>query len=549
MAESNQLGQPYLVLPEGATRLLGREAQRTNIAIAYAVASAVKTTLGPKGMDKMLVSELGDIVITNDGATILEEMNVEHPVAKIMVDIAKTQDKEVGDGTTTAVILSGELLKYAGNLIEQSIHPTTIINGYKMAADKAIEILKKYSYDISLDDDDKLEKIALISMASKNVGDESVKKHLAGLVIKAIKQVAETRDGKLIIDKDFIKLEKKEGGSIADTEFINGVLIDKEVAHPSMPKVLNNAKVALLDVAFEIEKTETDARIEITSPEQMQAFLEQEEKMLKEMVDKVAKTKANAIFVQKGIDDIAQHYMAKAGILAVRRVKKSDMEKLAKATGAKIVTSLADLSESDLGFAGLIEERKVADEQMVFVEKCKDPKSVTIFIRSSTQQVVNEVERALNDALGAVASAVEGRKYVIGGGSIEIDLANGLREYASEVGGREQLAMQAFADALEIVPKTLAESAGMDAIDTLVQLRTKHKGKDGKTLGVDVFRNRIADMEKLGVFEPTKVKEQAILSASEASEIILRIDDMISSKGKAPAGGPQGGTPPSSEME
>ncbi|MEM3205038.1 MAG: thermosome subunit beta [Candidatus Micrarchaeaceae archaeon] len=549
MAESNQLGQPYLVLPEGATRLLGREAQRTNIAIAYAVASAVKTTLGPKGMDKMLVSELGDIVITNDGATILEEMNVEHPVAKIMVDIAKTQDKEVGDGTTTAVILSGELLKYAGNLIEQSIHPTTIINGYKMAADKAIEILKKYSYDISLDDDDKLEKIALISMASKNVGDESVKKHLAGLVIKAIKQVAETRDGKLIIDKDFIKLEKKEGGSIADTEFINGVLIDKEVAHPSMPKVLNNAKVALLDVAFEIEKTETDARIEITSPEQMQAFLEQEEKMLKEMVDKVAKTKANAIFVQKGIDDIAQHYMAKAGILAVRRVKKSDMEKLAKATGAKIVTSLADLSESDLGFAGLIEERKVADEQMVFVEKCKDPKSVTIFIRSSTQQVVNEVERALNDALGAVASAVEGRKYVIGGGSIEIDLANDLREYASEVGGREQLAMQAFADALEIVPKTLAESAGMDAIDTLVQLRTKHKGKDGKTLGVDVFRNRIADMEKLGVFEPTKVKEQAILSASEASEIILRIDDMISSKGKAPAGGPQGGTPPSSEME
>ncbi|MEM3851178.1 MAG: thermosome subunit beta [Candidatus Micrarchaeaceae archaeon] len=549
MAESNQLGQPYLVLPEGATRLLGREAQRTNIAIAYAVASAVKTTLGPKGMDKMLVSELGDIVITNDGATILEEMNVEHPVAKIMVDIAKTQDKEVGDGTTTAVILSGELLKYAGNLIEQSIHPTTIINGYKMAADKAIEILKKYSYDISLDDDDKLEKIALISMASKNVGDESVKKHLAGLVIKAIKQVAETRDGKLIIDKDFIKLEKKEGGSIADTEFINGVLIDKEVAHPSMPKVLNNAKVALLDVAFEIEKTETDARIEITSPEQMQAFLEQEEKMLKEMVDKVAKTKANAIFVQKGIDDIAQHYMAKAGILAVRRVKKSDMEKLAKATGAKIVTSLADLSESDLGFAGLIEERKVADEQMVFVEKCKDPKSVTIFIRSSTQQVVNEVERALNDALGAVASAVEGRKYVIGGGSIEIDLANDLREYASEVGGREQLAMQAFADALEIVPKTLAESAGMDAIDTLVQLRTKHKGKDGKTLGVDVFRNRIADMEKLGVFEPTKVKEQAILSASEASEIILRIDDMISSKGKAPAGGPQGGTPPSGEME
>ncbi|MEM0086866.1 MAG: thermosome subunit beta [Candidatus Micrarchaeaceae archaeon] len=549
MAENNQLGQPYIVLPEGATRLLGREAQRTNIAIAYAVASAVKTTLGPKGMDKMLVSELGDIVITNDGATILEEMNVEHPVAKIMVDIAKTQDKEVGDGTTTAVILSGELLKYAGNLIEQSIHPTTIINGYKMAADKAIEILDKYSYDISLDDDDKLEKIALISMASKNVGDESIKKYLAELVIKAIKQVAETRNGKLIIDKDFIKLEKKEGGGIADTEFINGVLIDKEVAHPSMPKVLNNAKVALLDVAFEIEKTETDARIEITSPEQMQAFLAQEEKMLKDMVDKVAKTNANAIFVQKGIDDIAQHYMAKAGILAVRRVKKSDMEKLAKATGAKIVTSLADLSEADLGFAGQIEERKIGEEQMVFVEKCKDPKSVTIFIRSSTQQVVNEVERALNDAIGAVASAIEGKKYVIGGGSIEVDVANGLRDYASEVGGREQLAIQAFADALEIIPKTLAESAGMDAIDTLVQLRTKHKGKDGRTFGVDVFRNKINDMEKLGVLEPLKVKAQAILSASEASEIILRIDDMISSKAKSPAGGAQGNMPPSGEME
>mgnify|MGYP001626350353 FL=1 len=541
MAE-NQLGagQQYLILPEGATRILGREAQRANIAVGYAVASAVKTTLGPKGMDKMLVSELGDIVITNDGATILEEMNVEHPVAKIMVDIAKTQDKEVGDGTTTAVIIAGELLKAAGNLIEQGIHPTTIIKGYKMAAEKAKEVLREKSFNVSIEDEDKLEKIAMIALGSKNIGGESTKRYLSKLAIQAIKQVA-TKDGnKITVDHDFIKLEKKEGGAIEDTEFINGVLIDKEVAHPGMPKSIKNAKIALLDVALEIEKTETDARIEITSPEQMQAFLAQEEKMLKEMVDKIAASKANVIFVEKGIDDVAQHYLAKAGIMAVRRVKKSDMEKLTKATGASLVTSLDDLSEKDLGFAGLVEERKIAGEQMVFVEKCKDPKSVTIFIRGSTQQVVNEVERSLNDVIGAIASAIEEGKYVIGGGSIEVDIANGLRAYSSDVGGREQLAIQAFADAVEIVPKTLAESAGMDPIDTLVQLRSKHKGSEGRVYGVDVYKNTIGDMERLGVIEPMKVKEQAITSASEASEIILRIDDMISSKSK-PSGSTPGG--------
>jgi len=542
MAE-NQIGagQQYLILPEGATRLLGREAQRTNIAVGYAVASAVKTTLGPKGMDKMLVSELGDIVITNDGATILEEMNVEHPVAKIMVDIAKTQDKEVGDGTTTAVIIAGELLKAAGNLIEQGIHPTTIIKGYKMAAYKAQDILREKSFDISMENEDKLEKIAMIAMGSKNIGSDSTKKYLGKLAIQAIKQVAVQSDGKVSIDHDFIKLEKKEGGSIEDTEFINGVLIDKEIAHPGMPKQVKNAKIALLDVALEIEKTETDARIEITSPEQMQSFLAQEEKMLKEMVDKIAKSKANVIFIQKGIDDVAQHYLAKAGILAVRRVKKSDMEKLSKATGANLVTSLEDLNPEDLGYAGVVEERKISGEQMVFVEKCKDPKSVTIFIRGSTQQVVNEVERSLTDVIGALSSAIEEGKYVIGGGSIEVDIANGLRSYSSDVGGREQLAIQAFADAIEIVPKTLAESAGMDAIDTLVQLRSKHKGAEGRVYGVDVFKNTINDMEKQGVIEPLKVKEQAIASASEASEIILRIDDMISSRSKAPAGPAPGG--------
>jgi len=533
MAE-NQLGagQQYLILPEGATRILGREAQRTNIAVGYAVASVVKTTLGPKGMDKMLVSELGDIVITNDGATILEEMNVEHPIAKIMVDIAKTQDKEVGDGTTTAVIIAGELLKAAGNLIEQGIHPTIIIKGYKMAAEKAKELLMEKSFNVSIEDEDKLEKIAMIALGSKNIGGESTKRYLSKLAIQAIKQVATKEGNKIKIDHDFIKLEKKEGGGIEDTEFINGVLIDKEVVHPGMPKSIKNAKIALLDLALEIEKTETDARIEITSPEQMQAFLAQEEKMLKEMVDKIAASKANVIFVEKGIDDVAQHYLAKAGIMAVRRVKKSDMEKLTKATGANIVTSLDDLSEKDLGFAGLVEERKISGEQMVFVEKCKDPKSVTIFIRGSTQQVVNEVERSLNDVIGAISSAIEEGKYVIGGGSIEIDVANGLRAYANNTGGREQLAIQAFADAIEIVPKTLAESAGMDPIDTLVQLRSKHNSSEGRVYGVDVYKNSIGDMEKLGVIEPLKVKEQAIISASEASEIILRIDDMISAKSK-----------------
>ncbi len=541
MAENQLGGGQYVILPEGSSRLLGRDAQRTNIAVAYAVASAIKTTLGPKGMDKMLVSELGDIVITNDGATILEEMNVEHPVAKILVEIAKTQDKEVGDGTTTTVIIAGELLKTAGNLIEQGVHPTTIIKGYKMAAEKAKQVLKSKSSTLSVNDDEKLEKIALISMGSKNIGGDATKKHLAKITTQAIKQVMEKKGDVISIDHDFIKLEKKEGASIEDTSFINGVLIDKEVAQSGMPKSIKNAQIALLDVALEIEKTETDARIEITSPEQMQAFLSQEEKMLKVMADKIAKSGANVVFVQKGIDDVAQHYLAKAGIMAVRRVKKSDLEKLSRATGAKFVTSLDDLSKGDLGFAGLVEERKIAGEQMVFVEKCKDPKSVTIFIRGSTTQVVNEVERSLTDVIGALSSAVEQGRYVSGGGAIEVDVANALRAYSSEVGGREQLAIQAFADALEIVPKTLAESAGMDPIDTLVQLRNKHNAASGKNLGVDVYRNTLGDMEKNGVIEPCKVKEQAIASAAEASEIILRIDDMISSKGRS--AGPGGGMP------
>ncbi|MGC8479684.1 MAG: thermosome subunit beta [Candidatus Micrarchaeia archaeon] len=542
MAENQLGGQQYLILPEGTSRLIGKEAQRTNIAVGYAVASIVRTTLGPKGMDKMLVSELGDISITNDGATILEEMNVEHPVAKIMVEIAKTQDKEVGDGTTTAVIVAGDMLKHAGNLLDQGIPPASIIKGYEMARDRAIEVLETMAGNISMSDEDKLDRIAMISMGSKNIGSDATKKELSKLAIQALKQVSIKEGNKVNIDRDFIKLEKKEGGGIDDTTFINGVLIDKEIAHPGMPKVLKNASIALLDVALEIEKTETDARIEITSPEQMQAFLMQEEKMLKDMVDKIVKSKANVIFVQKGIDDVAQHYLSKAGIIAVRRVKKSDMEKLGKATGAKLVTSLDDLTEKDLGFAGIVEERKISGEQMLFVEKCKDPKSVTIFIRGGTKQAIDEVERAMTDVLGALSSAIESGKYVTGGGSIEMEVSMKLRDYATDVGGREQLAIQAFADSLEVIPKTLADSAGMDPIDTLVSLRTKHKNKEGRTFGIDVYKNTIGDMEKLGVIEPLKVKIQAYSSATEASASILRIDDMISAKGRGPSGG--GGMPP-----
>jgi thermosome len=541
MAES-QLGggQQVLLLPEGASRLLGRDAQRTNIAVASAVANAIKTTLGPKGMDKMLVSEMGDIVITNDGATILQEMNVEHPIAKILVDIAKTQDKEVGDGTTSVVIMAGELLKGANDLIEQGIHPTTIVRGYKMAAEKASEILSERARTVDADDDSTLQKIAMVSMGSKNVGDDQIKAHLCKLVIRAIKQVMDkSHAGKTVIDHDFIKVEKKVGGSIADTELISGVLLDKEVAHPGMPTSMAKAQIALLDVALEIEKTETDAKIEITSPDQMQAFLQQEERMLKEMVEKIKKSRATVVVTQKGIDDVAQHYLAKAGIIAVRRVKKSDMEKLARATGGKVITSLEDLNEKDLGYASLVEQRKISGEQMVFVEGCKDPKSVTIFIRAGSQQVIDEVERAITDVIGAVSSAIETGKYVLGGGSIEIDVANGVRAYSSDVGGREQLAIQKFADSMEVIPKTLAESAGMDAIDTLVQLRSKHKSKEGSVYGVDIFKNSLGDMNKQGVFEPLKVKIQAISSASEAAEIILRIDDMISARSRpmAPGGG------------
>ncbi|MFH1258050.1 MAG: thermosome subunit beta [Candidatus Micrarchaeota archaeon] len=540
MANEGKLqNQQIMILPEGAQRILGRDAQRTNIAVGYAVAQAVKSTLGPRGMDKMLVDDMGDIVITNDGATILQEMNIEHPAGKMMVEIAKTQDQEVGDGTTTAVVLAGELLKKSLELLDQNIHASTIITGYKQAAEKAQAILLQISDNVTVKDIPTLEKIGAIAMGSKTIGAGATKNSLAKLVVSAVTQVSETKDGKIIIDKDYIKIEKKQGGDVTQTTIINGVLIDKEIVHPGMPKKLENAKIALVDTALEIEKTETDARISITSPDQMTAFLEQEESMLKEMVEKVAKSGCNVLFCQKGIDDVAQHYLSKKGIVAARRVKKSDMEKLVRATGARITTTLEDLSDKDLGKAGLVEERKIAGEHMVFVEKCKEPKSVTIFVRGGTQHVVDEAERAVVDAIGAVSSAIEMGKVVTGGGSVEMALAMQLRKFAVEVGGREQLAIQAFAESLEVIPRTLAESCGMDAIDTLVELRTKHE-KVGKSFGVDVYSSKIADMRGLSVIEPMKIKKQAIQSASEVVEMILRIDDIIAGRGK-PMGMPQAG--------
>jgi len=526
-------GQPILVLPEGTFRTLGKDAQHNNIAAAKAVADAVRSTLGPKGMDKMLVDNLGDIVITNDGVTILEEMQIEHPAAKMLVEVAKTQNEEVGDGTTTAAVLAGELLKKAEALLDQDIHPTVITRGYKLAGEKALEILKNISEEIKPEDNSDLIKIAITSMSGKGV--ERASEHLAKIAVEAVRTVMERFDGKIVIDKENIKLEKKQGGSSEDTELIRGIIIDKEVVHPSMPKHLKNARIALLDTSLEIEKTETEAQIQITSPSQLQTYLDEEEKILKGMVEKVAVSNCNVLFCQKGIDDVAQHYLAKKGILTARRVKKSDIEKLAKATGGKIISNLSDLTNSDLGFAGIVEEQKIAGEQMIFVRECKNPKSVSILIRGGTEHVVDETERSLEDALGSLVSALEVGRVVAGGGAPEEAVSKGLREFAQSFSGREQLAVLAFADAMEVIPRTLAENAGLDPIDILVELRSAHE-EDKITFGVDVFSGKIVDMRAKGVIEPLKIKTQAIKSAAEAAEMILRIDDIISA-GKLEKGG------------
>jgi len=548
MAQIAQIGgQPVLILPEGTLRQKGKGAQENNIAAAKAVADAVRTTLGPKGMDKMLVDSIGDIVITNDGVTILDEMEIEHPAAKMMVEVAKTQNEEVGDGTTTAVVIAGELLKKAGELLEQEIHPTVIIKGFNLAREKALKAMEKISKPVSLKDVDDLNKIATTSMSGKSAYAYGEK--MSDLVVKAVRQVAEKKDGKVVVDTENIMRVKKHGGSSEDTELIDGIVIDKEVVHPGMPKTIKNAKVALLDAALEVKETETDAQIQITDPTKLQEFLEQEEKMLKNMVDKVAASGANVVLCQKGIDDMAQHYLAKKGIMADRRVKKSDMEKLAKATGARIVTNINDLRKNDLGFAGLVEEVKIGDEQMTFIRKCKNPKAVSILVRGGTEHVVDEIDRAIEDAVGAVASAIEVGKIVPGGGAPEAEAARELRKLSEGFSGREQLAVNAFADALEVIPRSLAESGGLDPIDTLVALRAAHEQNKVEN-GVNVLEGGISDMVKLGVIEPLKVKTQAINSGSDAAVMILRIDDIISASKlerggmpPMPPGGMGGGMP------
>jgi thermosome len=529
-------GQPVLILKEGTTRSRGKEAQRNNIMAARVIGEVLKTTLGPRGMDKMLIDNLGDITITNDGATILNEIEVEHPAAKMMVEIAKTQDDMVGDGTTTAVVLASELLKKAEELLDQNIHPTILVSGYRKAAVRAIEVIEKVAVPIDVKDKKVMLKVALTSMGSKAVG--SAKDHLAEISIEAVTQIAEQRGDKMIADIDNIQLIKKTGKSLLETQLIQGIIVDKEVSHPGMPRKKENAKIALLDSALEIEKTEMSAEIRIRDPAQMQAFLNQESNMMQEMVTKIKKSGADIVFCQKGIDDLVQHFLSKEGIMAARRVKESDMEKLAKATGARIVSDLNDLKITDLGTAGKVEERKIGDDKMIFVEKCKDAHAVAILIRAGLERLVDEAERAMTDSLSVVSDVIENSKIVAGGGAVEIEVAKELRKYANKVGGREQLAIEAFADAMEIIPRSLAENAGLEPIDILVELRSAHDKEDGKFKGVNVFTGKIENSINNGVIEPIVVKIQALKSAAESACMILRIDDVISSS--RPKGGPGG---------
>ena len=535
-------GQPVLILKEGTTRSRGKEAQRNNIMAARVIGEVLKTTLGPRGMDKMLIDSLGDITITNDGAAILKEIDVEHPAAKMMVEIAKTQDDMVGDGTTTAVVLASELLKKAEELLDQNIHPTILVSGYRKASQKAIEVINKVAVPLDVNDRKTLLKVALTSMSSKAVG--SAREHLAEISIDAVKQIAEERGDKTIADIDNIQLIKKTGKSLLETQLIRGIIIDKEVVNPGMPKMKENAKIALLDSALEIEKTEISAEIRIKDPSQMKAFLDQENDMMKDMVTKIKKSGADVVFCQKGIDDMVQHFLAKEGIIAARRVKESDMEKLARATGGKVSSDLDDLKAADLGMAGLVEERKIGDDKMIFVEKCKDPHSVAILIRAGLERMVDEAERAMNDSLSVVSDVLENNKIVAGGGAVEIEISKELRKYATKVGGREQLAVEAFADAVEVIPRTLAENAGLEPIDILVELRSAHDTAEGKNKGINVFTGKLQNSIDEGVIEPIVVKEQAIKSAAESASMILRIDDVITAKSpKVPAGpgGPPGG--------
>jgi thermosome len=532
--------QPIIILREGTERSRGSDARNANIQAARIVAEAVKSSLGPKGMDKMLVDSFGDVTITNDGATMLKEMDVQHPAAKMMVEVSKTQDDEVGDGTTTVVVLTGELLKKAVELMDKKIHPTVIIDGYRNAQEQALKFLDEMSLEVKPKDKKTLKKVATTSMASKLISGYS--DHLSDIAVDAILQVAEETEGEYEVDLDMVKIEKKPGGSLTDTSLISGLVIDKEVVHSDMPKLVKKAKIGLLNSALEIEKTEFDSKIHIESPDEMQAYLDQEEQMLRDMVKKVKDAGISVLLCQKGIDDMVQHFLAREGILAARRLKKSDMEALAKATGAKVVTSVDDLNKSDAGYAATVEEKKISDEKMIFVEGCKNPKAVSILIRGGTDRIVDEADRSLHDALCVIRDVVQDPKIVAGGGAPEIEVARKLRRYAEGLAGRERLAVSAFAEAMEVVPTTLAENAGMDPIDAISEMQSKHE-KGEVWAGLNSHDGEVSDMAKLDVYEPTQVKAQAIKSATEASTLLLKIDDVIAATKMSPPPGGMGGMP------
>ncbi|MHA2045071.1 MAG: thermosome subunit beta [Candidatus Thorarchaeota archaeon] len=535
-------GTPILILKEGTSRTRGKSAQANNIMAGIVISDAVKSTLGPRGMDKMLVDGLGDVTITNDGASILKEIDVQHPAAKMLVEVAKSQDQETGDGTTTSVVIAGELLKRAQELLEMKIHPTIIVGGYQKAAEKASEILKKIALSMEGMDKKILTGIASTSMNSKSVVGS--KDHFAKIAVDAVLQIREETSSGVRADIEMIEVIKKQGKSLDETELITGMVIDKEIVHASMPKRVEKAKIALVNAAIEVEKTEFDAEIKIDRPEQIKAFLDEEQKMLTDMVDKIVASGANVLICQKGIDDVAQHFLAKKGIMAIRRAKKSTLEKLSKATGGKIATTLDELNGDYLGVAGVVEEVRIGDDKLVYVRECKDPKAVSIVIRGGTEHVVDEADRALHDALCVVRNVVEDATYVAGGGSTEIEIAKQLEAYANKVGGREQLAIEAFAESLLIIPKTLTENGGHDPIDLIADLNKDHSKPTGTWFGVDVIKGKSADMLKAGVIEPARVKSQAIRSAAEAAQMILRIDDVIAAKASAgppPGAGGMGG--------
>lgn len=535
-------GVPVLVLKEGSNRSRGREAVHGNITAAKVVAESVRSALGPKGMDKMLVDSFGDVTVTSDGRTILDEMDVQHPAAKMLVEVAKAQDNEAGDGTTSVVIIAGELLSRAEELIDKDVHPTIIIDGYRKAAEKALETLEKIAIKIDPTSSEYLRKAAMTSMASKLVAD--YKEYLADLAVKAMLEVAEKDGTNWKVDVDDVKVEKKTGESLDDTSLINGIVLDKEIVHSGMPKRMEKAKIALLDTSLENEKTEFDAKLNIETPDQIEAFLNQEETMLKDMVDKIVKAGANVVICQKGIDDLVQHFLSRKGIIAVRRAKKSDMEKLAKATGGKIVTKLDEISSSDLGYAELVEERRIGDDKMTFVEGCKNPQAVTILIRGGSERLTAEAERSLHDALCVIRDLIQDPRVVAGGGAPEIEMSKVLRKYAGTLPGKEQLAARVFAEALESIPVTLSENAGLQPIDIISDLRSKHDAGE-LWAGIEVREGKVQDMSKIGVFEPLTVKKQIIKSASEAATMILKIDDIIASgKMKTPPGPPGGGGMP-----